>query len=822
VGNIVPNKVHSIGFGKPHRNGLRIRCLLLLALSVRTIMPVIAASSDPDSFSGTYPGRILTELALHRKFAAERARSGFSPERSLAAAPVDSGNVAVIPDDGSLVLPANRFDLDQKGILFQPAAGGYTIAASAGGFDSSAASNGLLLNPGTSDNPDNIGDDGTREVPIGFAFPYFGKTYTTVFINSDGNLTFGQGDTSTSKRSLARFLVGAPRIAPFFSDLDPSVGGRLTLFSSASRFVVTWSQVPDYSASGFGPSETFQVALAPDGQIQFAFDGMGGREAVVGVSPGNFTGLPALADLSAASGERAGEKFDGPAAEVFTSTTQLDLAAVGQRFYQTHEDAYEYLVVFTTFNFDLGAAFAFELNISNQVTGLGRIAAQPIFDFSRFFGSSRLSSVVNMANLGKYPTDPSAVFFRGVDSTLSILGQETGHRFLAYAAFNDPSGISNSNALLGRDLQHWSFLFNSDASVEEGNRIRDNGDGTFTTTGAVEHYSDLDQYLMGLLPPSEVPPSFLVVGPAISPARAPQRNVTFSGKRQDISLDQIVASSGPRFPNSVISPKRFNFAFVLVVPKGQSPSPEEVAHVDSIRTAWERFFSSATSFRAFPSTSLVRGLRVAPNPIGLFPGGETRGTVELLSPADRDTMVSLAGSDASVAAMPASVTIPAGSRSAEFPIAALAPGRATVTASAPGFEIGSAVVEVLSSPSDGSLSLSPVSGDWQTGPPGAQLPQPLAVHLQDSNQIPFAGAAIEFAVLEGTASLTSPSTQTDAQGNASTLVVVGNESGPVTMIATVAGTSLSAKFTLGISQPEIAPAVSPDPFLRDAGSPPDY
>ena len=59
-----------------------------------------------------------------------------------------------------------------------------------------------------------------------------------------------------------------------------------------------------------------------------------------------------------------------------------------------------------------------------------------------------------------------------------------------------------SDALLGRDLAHWSFFFDSDASVMEGNDIEDLGGGSFRTVAAVQRYSLLDQYAMGLVPDS--------------------------------------------------------------------------------------------------------------------------------------------------------------------------------------------------------------------------------------------------------------------------------------------------------------------------------
>ena len=491
--------------------------LSLLALIGIGPASALAVGISVDGVCGTYPGRVVDEIARHRQFVQQRLRQGFRPLSSTASAAADVGHIAVLPDDGTLVLPVNSFDLDGRSLTLTPETGVFLVQAGPGQFDNSAAGQGILLNPSPASNPENIGDDGTREVSLGFSFPFFGERYTSVFINSDGNLTFQQGDMSHSARTLARVLSGPPRIAPYFADLDPSVGGQLTYLSLDTRFVATWSSVPDYAEFGVGPRETVQVELFPDGRIRFSYSGINGREAVVGVSPGGFSGQPALVDLSEAAGQAASA---GAVAEIFSLSTQLDLPAVARRFYETHDDAYEFLVVFTTFDFDLDGAFAFEVNIANEVTGIGPLGDPPVFDSASNFGSSRLESLLNMGNLQKYPSDPEAVFLRSVDSTLSLLGQEAGHRFLTYARWDDPEASEPSTALLGRDRQHWSFFFNTDASVLEGNRIRDNGDGTFTTTGVVEHYSDLDQYLMGLLPPEQVAGSFLVKDP-ISAFTAP-------------------------------------------------------------------------------------------------------------------------------------------------------------------------------------------------------------------------------------------------------------------------------------------------------------
>jgi hypothetical protein len=212
-----------------------------------------------------------------------------------------------------------------------------------------------------------------------------------------------------------------------------------------------------------------------------------------------------------------------------------------------------------------------------------------------------------MDRLDKWPDDPNQRF-RGENSTVSILGQEVGHRWLAFMEFRDHTG-QRSDALLGRDRAHWSFFFDSDGSVVEGNDIEDLGGGSFRTVGAVERYSLLDQYAMGLVDASEVPPFFYVENPTlVNPAReresAPRRGVTFRGTRRDVTMDDVIAVLGPRAPSAAESPRVWRQAFVFVVTGGRDVQPHEVEKLDRIRVAWEQFFSRATDSRMESITAL--------------------------------------------------------------------------------------------------------------------------------------------------------------------------------------------------------------------------
>jgi hypothetical protein len=155
------------------------------------------------------------------------------------------------------------------------------------------------------------------------------------------------------------------------------------------------------------------------------------------------------------------------------------------------------------------------------------------------------------------------------------MGQEVGHRWLAYLRFSDHNR-QPSEALLGRDSGHWSFFFDSDASVMEGNRIQDLGGGSFRTVAAVEKYSLLDQYAMGLVRDIDVPKMFYVESPVSTTATAessPRVGVTFSGTRRDVLINDVIEVMGARSPSADNSPKVIRQAFIYLVSRNRTADP---------------------------------------------------------------------------------------------------------------------------------------------------------------------------------------------------------------------------------------------------------
>jgi hypothetical protein len=538
--------------------------------------------------NGPDPGgrwRVLDAIWAHR---AARLRG-----QSIVAAPpshtVDVGDIAVLQDQGDLALTANRFDLQGSGLRFtRNAAGGYDVQRIDATFRQPLG-NALTLS-----------DDDSAQATVPFGFSFYGRSQTRAFVNSDGNVTFEEADSASTERNIARLLTGPPRVAPFLADLDPSAGGRVFANAAASQFTVTWCNVRGFESS---QTATVQATMLPDGSVEMKFaEGISLDDAIVGISPGRTSSFHPD-DLTAGSSSPDSNTAVG---ERFSATSQLDIVAVAQTFYRSHPDLFDQLVVWTDAPLLRRGAFAVETSVANEVSGIGL----DLFDLSRDFGSGgRLRSMVNMDNLAKYPDNPvDPVPGIRPNTTVSVLGQEVGHRWLAFLRFRAPNGTT-SDDLLGRDRSHWSFFFDSDASVMEGNDIEDLGGGSFRTTAVVQRYSLLDQYAMGLVSEAEVPSFFFVESPTnMSAVRqredAPEVGITFNGTRRGVLIQDVVAALGPRRPTSAESARVHRQAFVYVVSRGQTAQPAAIEKMDRIRRQWETFFLEATARRMRAETTL--------------------------------------------------------------------------------------------------------------------------------------------------------------------------------------------------------------------------
>jgi hypothetical protein len=550
----------------------------------------------------------------------------------------DVGNVAVIVDNGRILIPprpASPFDLAVPSALrFDPAGSTNSFAVSA-----AAAAFETTLGPDLG-----LGDDDARALAAGdnatfnggAGFRFLGTSYRTdqIFVGSDGHVTFGEAEASSSARDAGRHVGGPSRISPFFADLDPSGPGSVHANVLVDRIVITWNGVPEFGADPATNSNTFQLVLRATGVIDITFNHLDSRFAVVGVAEGHDEGPINEVDLSADLPVTLGA---GAIFEEFTPaivTTQVDVLELAREFYRTHQDKYDFLVMFMKDIVDIGGgAFAFHLGLHNDTEGLGFYrtgTATSRFDACGAIGlpaGCEFESMLNMNRIGLYwpdeqkMVDPPILMFRffctnaggavvpcgatldgppgsdqisrrarwmgtlngdfggfgsytlGLNSAMSIMGQEAGHRWLAFPAINHPvTGLGADNAdLLGRSLAHWSWFFNvrvpdsyfggdPRASSAEGNVIEDLGASSMCVNPGerlfltarnelIDGYTQLDQYFMGVRLPGDVGPFWYVdrptrpgtgvAFPASQASASAQDDRLICGRRVDLTIKNI-------------------------------------------------------------------------------------------------------------------------------------------------------------------------------------------------------------------------------------------------------------------------------------------
>jgi hypothetical protein len=113
--------------------------------------------------------------------------------------------------------------------------------------------------------PLNGGDDSTRLVQLAFPFEYYGQTFTQAWVSSNGFISFNNvGHLCCNGMPIEQ----APRntIYGLWSDLIS--GGNPYYRTNANEAVFGWYNTQEY---GSGLPNTFEIAIFPDGKVQWNY-----------------------------------------------------------------------------------------------------------------------------------------------------------------------------------------------------------------------------------------------------------------------------------------------------------------------------------------------------------------------------------------------------------------------------------------------------------------------------------------------------------------------------------------------------------------------
>lgn len=181
----------------------------------------------------------------------------------------------------------------------------------------------ITLNPPASSSSASW-DDGLQpfQLPAWFngntgVFPFAGGSTNTITVSSNGFVYLDNVSLATfeacgaSYGSLAVLRDNAPRIAAYYHDLDPTVGGGLHWEEDQANGVVriTWNQVQEWGVAS--SVNTMQITLYGFGQVDIAYGTLANtsatNNAIAGFCAGNGATLPASIDLTAAMPFQSGD-----------------------------------------------------------------------------------------------------------------------------------------------------------------------------------------------------------------------------------------------------------------------------------------------------------------------------------------------------------------------------------------------------------------------------------------------------------------------------------------------------------------------------------
>jgi hypothetical protein len=188
-------------------------------------------------------------------------------------------------------------------------------------------------------NDDDFAQAGTGMPAVPFTFTLYGAPFTgtTIFLNNNGNLSFGAGFSTFTSTGFP--VATFPMVAPFWADVDtrntvvPSGVAWYQYFDTGApgvdTLVMTWDNV-GYFASQADKLNTFQVAIS-DGtnpamgignNVCFSYDDMQWTTGSASGGVAGFGGTPATVGVNAGDGsgnffqigrfDHAGVDYNGP------------------------------------------------------------------------------------------------------------------------------------------------------------------------------------------------------------------------------------------------------------------------------------------------------------------------------------------------------------------------------------------------------------------------------------------------------------------------------------------------------------------------------
>lgn len=631
----------------------------------------------------------------------------------LALLGASAAHAVTVLNGGALIQhKANYFDLAGKQLRFTPRQRLAEYAVSVSGASRKPPSGRALAK---ADGFDPAGQ--SWRVRLAFQFPFAGQRWNELYINLNGNITFGSPETTLypqrrtwSDGTMRSFAASADiaaleqrqfMIAPLWS-MYSAEQTNVSIHSTGKSFSVTWSALRHQAINeGYDPlgRNTFHLRLTPDGAIEFAYATVAERDGVTGIFPGpppatkplDTDGEATLHDLGSLlrirtrrreaivytdaegfalrpNGEticfllRNGDQ-NGPmdcpvssAAVVRDDATEFYLPKLGltapasfrwkagenrsrtvslkapreygvdlssargvltgnvyEVFHYPHLNksrfpAFKHIYRMKPGNADLGVILTdFRIDDIHNHGGSNRSQDGPL-SAMQLFGSDRLLSATGPVFIGPRFSETrqdSERTYRNYAFGIGWMAHEIVHGWSAYVRWSpeDPWALLDATRTHWSDLMHTpvtatvAHLFTDKPYVEHsvmgGMAVVKNPDGSMSGAKSplmvASGLSPYDLYLMGLLEPEEVPPTFFISQTKMGP-----NGEHTGGTDVPVRITDLIKYNGPRRASGRAD---YKLGIYLLHEDGRQPDPVKLAQARDMEAMLIRYFDVATDGR---------------------------------------------------------------------------------------------------------------------------------------------------------------------------------------------------------------------------------
>ncbi len=241
------------------------------------------------------------------------------------------------------------------------------------------------------------------------------------------------------------------------------------------------------------------------------------------------------------------EVMDGyPVTTLYCGTSNF---AAYQKLYSVLPDEFDFALVMAGMQIfrptDLAENVPYDVLISNSVQHIG----MDLMDNTARFGSAgRLKSTIyhSFGSMAIFDHEVAHTWGAAIGQSLGLLNEE----------YDVNQG--HWNELADMQGQLGAYYFDPGGAI---GHFAYNGDETWhlVANTEIEPYSPLELYIMGLIPPEEVPPVHILQSP-----NASNLNRITAASYRTVTIDQIMqAEGGARSPSAGESQKDFSVAFIV-------------------------------------------------------------------------------------------------------------------------------------------------------------------------------------------------------------------------------------------------------------------